>query len=92
MQQIEVRLVAITLNHFSPYTYTPFYFSRTLPLNLLNNNFLITFNQGGIIKVIFTGICVGITVKQGYNTASKYIESPMSTQVQELPLKGRCMA
>ena len=51
--------------------------------------FLIIFNQGGLIKVIFTGICVGITMRQGYNTASKYIGGPMSTQVQELPMKGR---
>jgi len=42
-----------------------------------------------IIKVIFTGICVGITMRQGYNTASKYIGGPMSTQVQELPMNGR---
>ena len=29
-------------------------------------------------------------MRQGYNTASKYIGSPMSTKVQELPLKGMC--
>ena len=52
--------------------------------------FLISlYNQGGILKVIFIGICVGITMRQGYNTASKYMGSPMSTQVQELALQGK---
>ena len=36
---MEVRLVAIQSAYFSHYPYTPFHFSRTLPLNryLINN-------------------------------------------------------
>ena len=50
---------------------------------------MINYNQGNIQKVIFTGICIGITMRQGYNTASKYMRSPMSTQVQEIALQGK---
>ena len=32
-QQIEVKLVAIESAYFSHYAYTPFHFSRTLPLS-----------------------------------------------------------
>ena len=35
-QQIEVRLVGITIDYFSPLAYTPFHFSRTLPLTNKN--------------------------------------------------------
>ena len=41
-----------------------------------------------MLQVIFLGICVGITLRQGYNTANKYIQSPQSIQVQEISLQG----
>ena len=31
-------------------------------------------------------------MRQGYNTASKYMGSPMSTQVQEIALQGNNIA
>ena len=41
-----------------------------------------------MLQVIFLGICVGITLRQGYNTANKYIQSPQSIQVQKKSLQG----
>ena len=38
--------------------------------------------------MVFTAVCVGITLKQGYNTACKFAETPMSTQMNEIPLQG----
>ena len=42
-----------------------------------------------VIKVLFIGICIGITMRQGYNTANKFNKSPISTQVLEIPLQGK---
>ena len=41
------------------------------------------------IKVLFIGICVGITMRQGYNTATKYIKTPISTKALEISLQGK---
>jgi len=41
-----------------------------------------------VLQVIFIGICVGIILRQGYNTANKYIQSPKSIHVLEKSLKG----
>ena len=38
--------------------------------------------------MVFTAVCVGITLKQGYNTACKFAGTPMSTQMNEIPLQG----
>ncbi|XP_023324652.1 uncharacterized protein LOC111698529 [Eurytemora carolleeae] len=37
--------------------------------------------------MVFTAVCVGITLKQGYNTACKFAGTPMSTQMNEIPLQ-----
>ena len=35
-QQIEVKMVAITIDYYLTYAFTPFHFSRTVPLSLVS--------------------------------------------------------
>ena len=60
---IEVRLAAITIEYFSKWAYTPFHFSRTLPLTLYN--IYITEKSGGFRK--------GFQKKTGYLTFYNFL-------------------
>ena len=41
-----------------------------------------------IVRILFTIVCIGITCRQGYNTAIKYAGTPMTTQDEEISLQG----
>ena len=39
-------------------------------------------------KILFTGICTGITLRQGYNTANKFVGTATTFQVHDVHLEN----
>ena len=62
---------------------------HTIIFNLILSKLSINLILRLDLKIIFTGLCVGLTLRQGYNSAAKFAATPMASQIREVPLKGK---
>ena len=53
-----------------------------------DSNYLYFVKQRWCLKGCLGIILVGLTLRQGYTTSIKYLSSPISIQMQELPIQG----